>query len=71
MQKDWQTEINQNFAELKEREKVGMLCIVNNVIVLVGCRACLYGNIYLKGDASPLNSKCTGMIIQGEALKQT
>ena len=25
MQKDWQTEINQNFAELKEREKVGHL----------------------------------------------
>ena len=23
MQRDWQTEIDQNFAELKEREKVG------------------------------------------------
>jgi hypothetical protein len=27
MQNDWQTEINQNFAELKEREKV-RVCVL-------------------------------------------
>lgn len=30
MQNDWQTEINQNFAELKEREKVGILYAKSN-----------------------------------------